>query len=130
MNKFDSRLKVAYIRIHQAIHDPGASTVELYSGGSLRPVHRMGNLRAVTYDDFTFVEQNPYKSTEFAKQARAGKRITWGIPVGGGVWLYIDDDIAEAFDNKSKQKVNEITNSSIPQRTMYDDGSRSGSKGH
>lgn len=114
MSNLDKRLKAAYVHIHRVIHDETHPT-EFQLGPIRKPIHMMGGMRAVTYDDITFVEQNPRKSTTFAERARKGEHITWGIPTADpkGVvapWIYIDDDIANKFDQHSQTLINEITN--------------------
>lgn len=75
---------------HRAIHDKSVETVRL--GGMDCNVYTSGNgCRAVVYKDITFMEQNKNKDSDTAKQAREGKRITWGLRFGP--WIYIDDDI-------------------------------------
>lgn len=115
MSNFDKRLKAAYIYIHGIIHDP-THPREFQLGTVRKPVHMMGGMRAVTYDDITFVEQNPRKNTIFAERTRNGEHITWGIPIADakGVvapWIYIDDDIATKFDNHQNSLINATTNS-------------------
>jgi hypothetical protein len=86
-------MKYEYILIHQAIHSPLMPTVVDIGNGITLPIKRNqgNNCRFVTYDNICFMEQNKNKKTSYALQARAGKKITWGIPASGN-WVYIDDD--------------------------------------
>ncbi|MFW9891801.1 MAG: hypothetical protein ACFFFO_06345 [Candidatus Thorarchaeota archaeon] len=34
-------------------------------------------VRLVKYDDFTFIEQNPFKSSRWGKEAQEGHQIMW-----------------------------------------------------
>lgn len=75
-------------KIHQAIHDPEKNTFEI--AGKVYPIEVHPNgCRFVEYEGVQFMEQNKSKNSAFAKQAREGKRITWGIRSGN--WIYIDD---------------------------------------
>lgn len=50
----------------------------------------LNGCRAIKHDGILFMEQNPKTSSRYAKQARDGKHITWGIRPGK--WIYIDDE--------------------------------------
>jgi hypothetical protein len=99
--KTDPRLKKEYLTIHTAIH----STKKMVPGLILS-INTIGGLRYADYDGFRFIQQNPNKSSKFAKEARGGKKITWGMPTGvpegnkAEPWLYIDDEVATRFTNQ------------------------------
>lgn len=115
---FDARLKAAHVGIHRAIHNP--EVTEVIVGKEHYPVKRAPNgCRCVDYDDRIFMEQNKNKQTNYARAAREGKHITWGIgshretdDVGRNNWVYIDDDIADAFEARAQKALANIATGS------------------
>ena len=101
MEKFDKRLRWYHILIHRAIHDKskGDKDSVTLAKGERCLIKLNGQLRYASYDGFTFIEQNPNKTSVHALEARNGKHITWGIPEDASKpWLYIDDAIATRFE--------------------------------
>ena len=47
--------------------------------GRLVPLKVMKGLRSYILGDLLFIEQNPYKKSEFAARARRGRKIAWLI---------------------------------------------------
>lgn len=65
------------LTMHAAIHNGKASSVKLSSGETL-PVETASNkCRVVNVDGIKVMEQNKKKSSEWAKKAIAGAKITW-----------------------------------------------------
>jgi len=56
-------------------------------------------------DNYIFWEQNPTKNTPFARMAREGYRIVWGIPKNNitGQWILVVEN--EETLNKLKQNI-------------------------
>ncbi|MFW9956048.1 MAG: hypothetical protein ACFFD3_15995 [Candidatus Thorarchaeota archaeon] len=53
------------------------SSVEI--GGEECPIKKTSKskVRLVKYGDFTYIEQNPHKSSQWAKEAQEGHQIMW-----------------------------------------------------
>lgn len=76
-------------RIHKAIH--GKNIVAVMINGRRYEVKIARNrCRYIDFNGIRFMEQNKYKNSEYARRARNGERITWGIRPGR--WIYIDDN--------------------------------------
>lgn len=102
---FDTRLKAAHIGIHRAIHSP--EVIALQDGGTNYPVRKAPNgCRFIDYEGTVFMEQNKNKTNAYAAAARAGKHITWGIQHGS--WIYIDDEIADAFEKRNQKALADL----------------------
>ena len=70
--------KTDYIIIHKAIHQD-ASDVKI-NGTKYHIAKRSNGLKSVKIPGFgTFIEQNPHESSEYAKKAKKGDKITWLI---------------------------------------------------
>jgi hypothetical protein len=48
-------------------------------GGEEYPIKKTSKskVRLVEYDSFTYIEQNPHKSSQWAKEAQEGHQIMW-----------------------------------------------------
>jgi len=79
--------------IHRAIHKTGVfegGQVILAIDGQELPIRVSANgCRFINYMGITFMEQNKNKNSVYAKRARAGEHITWGIRINN--WLFITD---------------------------------------
>jgi hypothetical protein len=53
------------------------SSVEI--GGGEYPIKKTSKskVRLVEYDGFTYIEQNPHKSSQWAKESQEGHKIMW-----------------------------------------------------
>jgi hypothetical protein len=61
-------------------------------GKSVMPIKVAGNrCRYLKCEGVTFMVQNPMKQTDFAKLARRGYKIVWGM--FPGKWMYIRDHV-------------------------------------
>lgn len=104
--KTDARLKKEYLTIHTVLHNKSKKIVP----GLILGISTTHGLRHTDYDGFRFIQQNPNKSSKFAKEAREGKKITWGMPIGvpegnkAEPWLYIDDEVVTRFNNQQTSK--------------------------
>lgn len=102
---FDTRLKAAHIGIHRAIHNP--EVIALQDGNKKYVVRRGPNgCRFLDYEGTVFMEQNKLKASSHAAAARTGAHITWGIQHGS--WIYIDDNIANAFEQRNKKALADL----------------------
>ena len=71
--------KQDYVTIHQPIHNKKQSNVTINGTKYAISLHNNG-CRCIKVPDIgTFIEQNPNKSTAYAKRAKAGESITWLI---------------------------------------------------
>ena len=59
------------------------------SGQPLKKLHKTITFRGVTYY-VIFIEQNPKKTTKYAKRAKLGERIAWGF-VNGAYTFRVSD---------------------------------------
>lgn len=95
-------MKQEYITIHRAIHDPAKKYVTV---GVVRypiEVSERNHCRYVDWVDpvtgqnIQFMEQNKRTKSRFAKSAKEGARITWGIPMTNGnrsgKWIMVTDN--------------------------------------
>lgn len=84
-------LKLEYIRIHEALHSPAKNHITINC--QMYPIKKATNgCRSVSYDGILWMEQNKNKSSEYAKRAQKGEKITWGIRgVDMGSWILIDE---------------------------------------
>ena len=68
-----------YVTIHQTIHNKKQSNVTINGNKYTVSLHNNG-CRCIKIPKIgTFIEQNPHKSTTYAKRAKAGEFITWLI---------------------------------------------------
>lgn len=65
------------LKIYEAIFE-NQTEVEL-AEGSYRIGKTQGGLRSITIEGIFYVEQNPHKSSRWAKLAQAGHQIMWGL---------------------------------------------------
>lgn len=68
-------IRKEYITIHHALH----SDVAVVTIGTIDyPIHQAGNgSRYVDFEGVRVMQQNKYKDSKWAKQARAGEHISW-----------------------------------------------------
>lgn len=60
--------------------------------GTIIPVKKQSkNLRSLEFRGVTFIEQNPNKDSSYAKLAREGHRLMWGIRDPN--WILVQDGI-------------------------------------
>jgi hypothetical protein len=69
------------MRVHEAIHDKAASDVEVLGKRHVVTVGQAG-CRFVRIEGITFVEQNKNKTSQYARMATQGKKITWVVKCG------------------------------------------------
>ncbi len=69
------------LKIHNAIHDANAESVEIF-GQSHRVAVGNAGCKFVRVHGITFVEQNKKKSSQYARMALKGKKITWIVKCG------------------------------------------------
>lgn len=99
-------LKEEYINMHDAIHDPEATSVVI--NGITYPIEftKNTNLRHVKYKEnntpITFIEQNTKANSDYARRARDGENITWGMRDMGG-WIFIDQQKIAEFELSQKK---------------------------
>lgn len=79
-----------FMVIHKAIHDKSGSCIVSDKESPLLIKQAANGCMSTTYMNITFIEQNHNKNSVYAKRAKAGERITWGIKPGG--WLLITDN--------------------------------------
>ena len=77
-----------YKRIHTVIHSKEAN-IEI-NGIKYPKLMANNGCRYIDYHDVKFMEQNHNTSSLWAKQAKNGRKITWGIRQGA--WILIVDD--------------------------------------
>ena len=68
-----------YVTIHQTIHNKDASNVKIQGKQYSIGLHNNGCRNIKIPGIGTFIEQNPHKTTVYAKRAKAGEFITWLI---------------------------------------------------
>jgi len=76
------------IALHSPLSYPAGSKV-LTSLGSHEITIAGNGCRQLFYNGIRFMEQNKNKSSQYAKLANEGHKITWGIRDGN--WIYIID---------------------------------------
>lgn len=81
-------VKQVYITIHHALHSDAAVVT---IGGIDYPIQKAGNgCRYIDYSGIRVMQQNKYKDSKWAKQARAGKKISWVMTEP--TWIRIDEE--------------------------------------
>jgi hypothetical protein len=67
--------RVARIVYDAIFHDNSAVEID----GAMHTIKKTSKskVRLVEYDGFTYIEQNPYKSSQWAKEAQEGHQIMW-----------------------------------------------------
>lgn len=82
------------LAIHKALHTSG-SFVQLQNHNYCISVHRNG-CRTLRTGCIQWMEQNLFKNSKFARQARDGALITWGIPSTSQIsnWIIIDSPVS------------------------------------
>jgi len=68
-----------YVTIHQTIHNKKQSYVTIKGTKYSVSLNKNGHRCIKVPEIGTFIEQNPNKSTTYAKRAKAGEFITWLI---------------------------------------------------
>jgi hypothetical protein len=84
---------------HEHTATPGEAEIrrafeELFAGGRHVKRFRRSGLRYVDLgDDTVLVEQNPEKTSEWAKAAREGRRIAWVLREGEYLARVVDGEV-------------------------------------
>jgi len=80
------------IKIHNALHDQKKDRA-IISGGRqfLIEKSRNGCRKVEVFDYGMLMQQNPKKSSSFARRARKGERLSWFIPSDDKDWRLITD---------------------------------------
>lgn len=106
---FDGRLKAAHVGIHRALHNPEVTALVDDQTGIRYPVRRASNgCRCIDYEGTVYMEQSKTKQSRYAEAARNGAHITWGLKQSPERWVYIDDEIADAFEARAKRALADI----------------------
>ncbi len=92
MNDIEERT----LKIYEAIFT-GQPEVELEEG-TYRIRKTQGGLRNVTIEGIFYIEQNPHKRSQWAKQAQAGHQILWGLKGRAYVLQVIDGEFKRLKD--------------------------------
>ncbi|TFF86873.1 MAG: hypothetical protein EU551_00385 [Promethearchaeota archaeon] len=91
-------LEHAAKKIHEAIFNDGNS-VEIDNEKIMIKTFSGSGLRYADYSDYRLIEQNPNKSSHWAKKARNGHEITW-ILEGNDYIGQVYDGNFKSFDKK------------------------------
>lgn len=89
----NTEIKPAWRRIHQALHDRRYNHVYIQRVSYDIQIHPVNGVRFLDYDNIRFVEQNRAFSSELARRARRGERITWCNPHDGSPAFVIDQTV-------------------------------------
>ncbi len=92
MNELEERA----LKIFEAIF-ANKREVEL-AEGTYRIKKTQGGLRNVTIEGIFYIEQNPHKSSRWAKQAQAGHQIMWGLKGRAYVLQVVDGVFTQLKD--------------------------------
>mmetsp|Transcript_152865 Transcript_152865/g.292767 ORF Transcript_152865/g.292767 Transcript_152865/m.292767 type:complete len:717 (+) Transcript_152865:65-2215(+) len=83
------------LAVHKAIHG-GKASVKLTSGEGFPVETNSSKCKVVNLPGVKAMEQNQTKSSEYAKMAKAGSKITWIMGSGpGGSWGLVVDGVIE-----------------------------------
>ena len=77
--------------IHFAIHENRRMNVISDGNKTFHIEVAPNGCRYVVHDNIKFMEQNKSKSSDYARRAREGEKITWGITNDGSKWILITD---------------------------------------
>lgn len=94
-------IKPQWIKIHKALHNC-SSDKGVIIDMQLYPITIARNgCRTVVHGKIVWMEQNQYKNSAYAARARAGEKITWGIPSDGSPWILIDFKTVEKYEQQN-----------------------------
>ena len=85
-------LSEIYLKIHNTIHSNEKSII--IDNKEYPVIITPNGCRRITFNNVVFMEQNRNKNSSYAKKAKEGRKITWGIR-DFQRWIYIHDDIVE-----------------------------------
>lgn len=89
------------LSIHRAIHNRSVNSLEIEGKNYPIEISQSNGCRHLLYPGINFMEQNKAKESPWAKRARNGELITWGIRYAtkanpNAPWIRIINDKIEA----------------------------------